>query len=58
MRINIVSAEFPRTGWRAIKAFTDKDEADHFAMEIYEKQSWCGEVVFDSRVDEVGLQEV
>lgn len=57
MRIHVVSAEFPRTGWRAIQAFADEDEADRYAMEIYEKQNWCNEIILDSRVDEVGLKE-
>lgn len=55
MKIHVVSAEFENEQWYAVKAFVDEEEADDYAMEIYQQGCFCDKRVLDSRVDEVSL---
>jgi hypothetical protein len=57
MKIHVVSAEFPKCQWRAVKAFHSEEKADDYANEIYEKGWIGGEAVLDSRVDEITLED-
>jgi hypothetical protein len=55
MKIHVVSAEFENEQWYAVKAFVDEEEADEYAMEIYQNGCLGNNRVIDSRVDEVNL---
>ena len=55
MKIHVVSAEFENEQWYAVKAFMDEEEADDYAIEIYQNGCCDGNKVVDSRVDEVSL---
>ena len=55
MNIHVVSAEFEGGHWYAVKAFKCEQEADDYAMEIYENGCYRDKRIFDSRVDEVNL---
>ncbi len=56
MKIYVVLAEFENEQWRAVKAFKDEEEADDYAMEIYQQGClWDNQRIFDSRVDKVNL---
>lgn len=55
MKIHVVLAEFENEQWRAVKAFKNEEEADDYAMEIYQNGCFGNDLVFDSRVDEVNL---
>lgn len=58
MKIHVVSAEFTKYQWRAVKAFFIEEEADNYACEIYEKGYVGDEAILDSRVDEVILEKI
>lgn len=57
MRIHVVSAQFAAYDWMAVKAFLREEDADAYAEKIYEDGHFGSQIILDSRVDEVFLED-
>ena len=57
MWIHVVSAEIKEDVWRAVRAFVTESEADEYAEKIYQDGHIGDQIVLDSRVDEIVLED-
>ena len=57
MRIHVVLAQFDEYQWRAVRAFLLEEEAEEYAEKIYADGCVNNQRVFDSRVDEIVLED-
>ena len=57
MYIQVVSAEVAENQWKVVRAFITEEEAEEYALKIYQNGCVGNDRVLDTRIDEIVLED-